>query len=95
VVFPDADLKVYMVADLKARAKRRRKEMLAKGLEQSQAEVEAALSARDERDSTREHSPLRRADDAIVLDTTNLTIGDQVDRIVELARKIAPTVLHT
>jgi cytidylate kinase len=91
VVFPDADLKVYMVADLKVRAKRRRKEMLAKGLDQSPAEVEAALSARDERDSSREHSPLRKADDALTLDTTNLTIGDQVERVVELARKIALT----
>ena len=53
VVFPDAELKIYMIADLKARAKRRRKEMLAKGIEQSPTEVENALTARDERDSTR------------------------------------------
>jgi cytidylate kinase len=91
VVFPDADLKIYMLADLKVRAKRRRKEMLAKGLDQSPAEVEAALAARDERDSTREHSPLRKADDAVTLDTTKLTIGDQVERVVELARKITLT----
>lgn len=94
VVFPDADLKVYMVADLKARAKRRRKEMLAKGIEQSLNEVETALAARDERDSSREHSPLKRADDAILLDTTDMTIGDQVDRVVELARKAIPGVSH-
>jgi CMP/dCMP kinase len=95
VVFPDAELKVFLVADLKSRAKRRRKEMLAKGLDQSQAEVEASLAARDARDSTREHSPLRKADDAVVVDTTNLTIGDQVERVVELARKIAPTAIRT
>jgi cytidylate kinase len=94
VVFPDADLKVFMVADLKARAKRRRKEMLARGIEQSCAEVESALAARDERDSTREHSPLRKAPDAIELDTTDLTIGDQVDRVVALARKISISAPH-
>jgi cytidylate kinase len=94
VVFPDADLKIYMVADLKARAKRRRKEMLAKGIEQSQGEVEAALAARDERDSSREHSPLRKADDAVTVDTTDLTIGDQVERVVGLARKIAPPAIR-
>ena len=61
VVFPDADLKVFMTADLRTRARRRRKEMLARGIDQPQPEVEAALEARDLRDSTREHSPLRKA----------------------------------
>jgi cytidylate kinase len=95
VVFPDADLKVFMVADLATRAKRRRKEMLSRGIEESQAEVETALAMRDERDSTREHSPLRKAADAIDIDTTDLTIGDQVDRIVELARKAALSGAHS
>jgi cytidylate kinase len=94
VVFPDADLKIFMVADLKARAKRRRKEMLARGIEQSCAEVEAALAARDERDSTREHAPLRKADDAVEIDTTDMTIGDQVDKVVALARKIPVSAPH-
>jgi cytidylate kinase len=89
VVFPDADLKIYLVADLKVRAKRRRKEMLSRGIDQSPAEVESALAARDVRDSTRENSPLRKAPDAIEVDTTDLTIGDQVERVVELARKAA------
>jgi CMP/dCMP kinase len=95
VVFPDADLKIYMVADLKVRAKRRRKEMLAKGIDQSAAEVEAALAARDERDSNREHSPLRKAADAVILDTTDLTVGDQVDKIVALARKTHTSLAHS
>jgi CMP/dCMP kinase len=89
VVFPQADLKVFMIADLKMRAKRRRKEMLSRGIEQGMDEVEQALATRDERDSKREHSPLRRAEDAIDLDTTDLTIGDQVDRVVALAKKLA------
>ncbi len=88
VVFPNADLKVYMVADLKTRAKRRRKEMLLRGIDQSSGDVESALATRDLRDSTREHSPLRRAHDAIELDTSDMTIGDQVDRVVELAKKM-------
>lgn len=87
VVFPDADLKVYMTADLRTRARRRRKEMLARGIDEPLPEVEAALEARDLRDSSREHSPLRKAPDAVELDTSDMTIGDQVDRIVELARK--------
>lgn len=86
VVFPDADLKVYMIADLKTRAKRRRKEMLTRGIDQPPTDVESALAARDVRDSTRQHSPLRKAKDAIEVDTTDMTIGDQVDRVLELAK---------
>jgi CMP/dCMP kinase len=88
VVFPNADLKVFMTADLSARGKRRRKEMMTRGIDQTPSEVEEALAARDQRDSTREHSPLKKADDAIELDTTNLSIGDQVDKVIELARKV-------
>jgi len=87
VVFPHADLKIYLVADLKTRAKRRRKEMLTRGIDQPPTDVELALADRDRRDSSREHSPLRRAADAIEVDTTDLTIGDQVDRVVELVKK--------
>ncbi|MBI5059120.1 (d)CMP kinase [candidate division KSB1 bacterium] len=88
VVFPRAELKVFMIADLRTRAKRRRKEMLSRGIDQSLEEVERALATRDERDSKREHSPLRRAEDAVDLDTTDLTIGDQVERVVALAKKL-------
>jgi len=89
VVFPDSDLKIYLDADVHVRAVRRQKEMAARGIEQSLEEVEQALIARDQRDSTREHSPLRQAEDAEVVDTSHLTIGDQVDAIVALARKLA------
>ncbi|MBU0508876.1 (d)CMP kinase [bacterium] len=88
VVFPDADVKIFLVADVKTRAKRRRKEMLGRGIEQSLDEVESAIRTRDDRDSTRAHSPLRKAQDAIELDTTHLTIGDQVEHVVEMARKV-------
>jgi cytidylate kinase len=88
IVFPDAGLKIYLVADAHVRALRRRKEMLARGIDQTVGEVESALIARDERDSTREYSPLRKANDAIEVDTTHMTIGDEVDMIVKLALKI-------
>ena len=88
VVFPDADLKVYLDADIKTRAKRRRKEMLCRGIEQTLEEIETTLAARDERDSNREFSPLRKAADAIAVDTTHMTIGDQVNAIVTLAKKL-------
>lgn len=87
VVFPSADLKIYMIADVTTRAKRRRKEMLAKGVDQPLKDIEAALVTRDERDSTRDHSPLRKAPDAIEIDTTDMTIGDQVDALVALVQK--------
>ena len=87
VVFPDADVKVYMVADLKTRAKRRRKEMLTRGIDQPAADIELALEQRDLRDITRENSPLRKAADATEIDTTDMTIGDQVDAVVELVKK--------
>lgn len=86
IVFPNADVKVYMSADVKARARRRRKEMLSRGIEQELDDVETALQARDQRDSQRENSPLRRAADAVEIDTTHLTIGDQVERVVELVK---------
>lgn len=88
VVFPEADLKIFMKADIRTRAKRRRKEMMGRGIEQTLDEVEAAIETRDARDSSREHSPLRKADDAIELDTSHLTIGDQVQRVLDLAKKI-------
>ncbi|MDD5087435.1 MAG: (d)CMP kinase [bacterium] len=93
VVFPDADLKIFMKADVRTRAKRRRKEMMGRGIVQTLEEVESAIETRDTRDSSREHSPLRKADDAIELDTTHLTIGDQVQRVLELAKKILATPL--
>lgn len=93
VVFPNADLKVFMVAGLEIRARRRRKEMLTRGLDQSLVEVQSALAARDERDTNRAHSPLRQAADALELDTTDLSIGDQVDRVISLAKKIRPSLV--
>ena len=88
VVFPNADLKIFMVADIEARARRRQRELSpaesAPGLDLLKKEIEE----RDRLDSTRDESPLKKADDAIVLDTSRLTIGGQVDFVVEKAREI-------
>ncbi len=83
-VFPQADFKIFIVADVKVRSQRRYLEMLGKGEECSYESVLKDLIRRDETDSTREHSPLMKADDAIVIDTTALTIDEQVKKIIEI-----------
>jgi cytidylate kinase len=88
VVFPDADLKVFLTASPETRAGRR---IVQRGmpLEPARLEAEAAaLAARDHADSTRAVAPLRAAEDAILLDTTGLTFAEQVARIVALARPV-------
>ncbi len=88
VVLPDADFKFFMVASLEERARRRMKELQEKGINVSFEEVLKELKTRDEIDSSRESSPLRKAPDAIVIDTSNLTISQQVDLIIsEIAKK--------
>lgn len=85
-VFPSADLKIFMVAEVVARATRRHMEQSANGLSAASiARIAQQIEERDRLDSTREHSPLTQAPDAIVLDTSRLTIDEQVARVVELA----------
>ena len=84
VVFPDADLKIYMDASVKERAKRRLLDLSNMGIESDLSEQEQDINRRDKFDSQRQHSPLTIAEDAVVIDTTNLTIEKQVERIVEL-----------
>jgi cytidylate kinase len=84
VVFPDADLKFYMDADISIRARRRGLEDNKENLE----EVEKDLKRRDYHDSTREESPLKKADDAYLLDTSSLTIDEQVDIVISEIRKL-------
>ncbi len=85
VVLPHADLKIFLDADLDERARRRHEEMLRRGDTRSFAEVRDALAARDRQDQERAVAPLRAADDAIHLDTTELTIRVAIDRVIELA----------
>ena len=85
-VFPDAGLKVFLSADLEVRSRRRCAEMEAQGVEATLQVVRQNLSARDKTDSERLHHPLRRAADAILIDTTLLTFETQVNTILYLAR---------
>ena len=78
VVFPDADLKFFMVATAEARAHRRCEELIAKGKEAVLSTVLKEMIERDKQDSTRALAPLKPADDAIMIDTTNLDIEQQV-----------------
>jgi cytidylate kinase len=84
VVFPTADLKVFLVADLNERAKRRWKDVQGRGESMSLDRVHHDLRRRDTLDSQREIAPLRQASDAVRIDTTALTIPQQVDRILGL-----------
>jgi cytidylate kinase len=87
VVFPDADFKFFLVADPDERARRRFMEQQSKGIAQSMEEVKADLLERDRRDSTRAVAPLRRAEDAMEVDTTNLTLDQVIDHIAEIILK--------
>jgi cytidylate kinase len=77
VVFPEAELKIFVTASAEVRAQRRVDELRSKGLDVSFEEVLANVNERDRIDSTRQVSPLRKADDALELDNSNLTIAEQ------------------
>ena len=116
VVFPDAELKIFLVASIEERARRRYLQSVERGepevfgeigsrakldLEDALAEREVAriaenIAERDRRDTTRADSPLRKADDAVEVDTTSMTIDQQVGRVLELAieRGAAPPDEH-
>lgn len=84
-VFPDAELKIFLVASVEERANRRLKEYKAAGKEFSALEIKEQIIARDKYDSSRLISPLRKAGDAIELDTTDMTIKEQCDFIINKA----------
>jgi len=85
VVFADAELKLFLTADMMTRAYRRQQELLEKEEMIDLDAIVENLKNRDKIDSTRAESPLRKADDAIEIDTTNITIDEQVDEVVRLA----------
>lgn len=85
VVFPDAELKLFMGADILIRAFRRQNELLSRDEMVDIDTIIDNLLKRDEIDSTRKESPLRKADDAMELDTTYITVAEQVDEVVRLA----------
>ncbi len=86
VVFPDAELKIFLTAEVEVRARRRQLQLKEAGTDASLEEIIENFRKRDEIDSTRAVSPLRKADDAIEIDTSNLTFEEQVNQIVQLAK---------
>ncbi len=87
VVFPNADFKFFMIADVKTRALRRWKEAKEKGENLSLEEIEQELIWRDNNDTTREISPLKQADDAIPINTSSMTIAEQVNMIYSIIER--------
>jgi len=88
VVFPEAELKLFMTADVETRAKRRQLELLGKGEQASLEEIKLNLETRDEVDSNRTESPLLKVSDAIEIDTSSLTFSEQVEQIIDLVKKV-------
>ncbi len=87
VVFPNADYKFFMIADVEKRAKRRQKELIEKGKTADFQTVLKELIWRDKNDSQRKHSPLKKADDAIVIDTSDMSINEQVETIYKIIKE--------
>ena len=86
VVFPNADFKFFIVASIEERAKRRQKDLAGLGIEQTVNDIVKNLKRRDALDSSREVSPLTKSEDAVEVDTTSMTIEQQIDLIVTHVR---------
>ncbi len=88
VVFPEADLKIFLTATIEERAKRRVKEYISKGIDIDYQQVVENIKERDRIDSSREVSPLKKSEDAIEIDTSDLTIDEQVNLILEKVNEL-------
>lgn len=88
VVFPNADIKIYLSASVKERARRRLLDVTKMGVSTTVEEQEADIIRRDEYDSNRAHSPLKKAPGAFTIDTTDMTVEGQVDYIISLIRQV-------
>ena len=87
VVFPKAELKIFLTADNAVRVERRFKELFEKNPNVTIEEIKANLEMRDYIDSNREESPLRKADDAILVDNTNMTAKETIQKVAKLAKQ--------
>jgi CMP/dCMP kinase len=87
VVFPDAELKIFLIADPDVRTSRRHLELAAKGIDAEWADIQHNLLERDRIDSSRADSPLRQADDAVVIDNTLLSEEEQLDKALAMAKE--------
>ena len=88
VVLPDADVKIFLTASAKVRAERRYEELLAKGLDVAYSDVLKDIIKRDQQDSDREISPLKPAPDSVLLDTTEYTLSESLERIIQLIKEV-------
>lgn len=86
-VMPDAEVKVFLTASLEERARRRMEEFANNGVAADWDDIKSGIAKRDEMDSTRQLAPLRKADDAHLIDTTGMTVDQVVDAIVSICRK--------
>ena len=87
VVFPHAQLKIFLTASVEERARRRYKEMVEKGQQVELAQLQEDIAARDKQDSERAISPLRQAEDALLLDTSDMSIAQVTDKILQLVQE--------
>lgn len=87
VVFPNAQYKFFLDAPLETRARRRQKELRQRGIKKSVAELKKEIKIRDDKDSSRDASPMKKAGDAILIDTTNLSLEEQVEKIAMIVEK--------
>lgn len=88
VVLPDAQVKIYLTASASVRAERRYKELVEKGETCNLKKIEEDIIARDEQDMNREIAPLKQAEDAILVDSSYMTIEEVVDKIIEIVEKV-------
>ena len=88
VVFPNAELKLFMTANMEVRTERRKKQLESKGIIESEDNIRKNLLERDRKDSARSDSPLRKAEDAKEIDTSDLTLNEQIEKIVSMANEI-------
>jgi cytidylate kinase len=91
VAFPDADVKFFLDASLDERAKRRQADLSAKGVEQSIAQIRQDIEERDKSDESRSVGPLKPAHDAVIVDTTNLSIDQVVGKLLEYVKRKCPS----
>ena len=87
VVFPNATLKLFLTASIEIRAIRRKRDLEKKGEEVDIEDIKSSLSKRDLQDSTRKESPLKKAEDAIEIDTTDLTNDETIDMVIDLLKE--------
>lgn len=86
-VLPNADVKIYLTASSAVRAKRRYDELVAKGVSCDINQIQADIEERDYRDMNRENSPLKQAEDAVLVDSSDMTIEEVIDRMISLCKR--------